>query len=645
MTFPFSGPAAGLFAGRGASACSTSSLVAVNPVPHRLAHLAGSLMAAAILCAADPAAAQATATLEPVVVTATRTPQRIDDSLADITVITRAQLGAAAGRTLPEVLSQQAGLSMDASGGPGQLSAIRIRGMETRHTVLLVDGVRLGSLTSTGVAWHNLPLDSIERIEIVRGPMSSLYGADAAGGVIQIFTRGASGGRDDRAVAHAVVGSGTHRQAVAGAGVSLTQGRVDLHLELQRERTDGFSATNERAPFGIHEADADGMVRDHAGLRWVARLAPTWRTELSSQWSDNLVAYDNAPSVDALARNVSRVTSVQLVGSLSPALHSVLRFGKSSEQFIDVRGGFGDIGSTQEQWTFENTMRLPIGTILWAYERSDQDVSPSSTVYTVERRHVTGLALGWNGRHQNLTWQTSVRRDRNSQFGSATTGTLSLAADANEVWRVGFSVGSSFVAPDFASLYFPGSENPDLKPERGAHREVHVRARVPYGHWRLAWFDNRLRDAFAFSFTDFTTQNISRTRSTGWSLSGEAEVAMLRFTAALDWTDPRNEAPDSPNFGDLLPRRAQRAAKLGADARVGALRAGAFLQARSHTVETSGARMGGHAILDLHAGWQIAPELNLTVRLNNATGRDYETAYGYNQPGREVFMTLRYEGR
>jgi vitamin B12 transporter len=603
------------------------------------------------LCAAGAAVAQAAAAsteaghrLDTVVVTATRTPLRVDDSLADVTVIRREDLQAATGRSLAEILAQQSGLSMDASGGPGQLSAVRIRGMEARHTVLLVDGVRHGSLTSTAAPWQNLPLDAIERIEIVRGPLSSLYGADAAGGVIQVFTRAAGTGESGRVLAHGVWGAGTHRQRQLGAGLRLTQDEVDLHLDLHRERTEGFSATNERAPFGVHEPDDDGMARDHAAVRWVWRMAPRWRAELASQVSDNDLAYDNAPSVGALARSISRLTSVQLVTE-QQAFRSVLRASYSGERFIDVQGGFGDIGSTQAHWTWENTVPLPMGTLLGVLERTQQDVSPSSTDYTVKRRHITGVALGWNGRFENLTWQTSVRQDRNSQFGSARTGTLSLAADANEVWRLGASVGTSFVAPDFASLYFPGSENPDLQPERGAHREVSVQARVPYGRWRLAWFDNHLRDAFAFSLATFTTQNIARTRSTGWSLGGEAEWAAWRLTAAFDWTDPRNAAPDSPDVGRLLPRRAQRSARLGADWRGGAVRAGAALQGTSHRVESSGERMAGYATLDLHAGWQVAPEWALALRLNNAADRVYETAYGYNQPGREVFLTLRYEGR
>jgi vitamin B12 transporter len=155
-------------------------------------HAACGLLLSALLCnlaSAQPAARADTATgLDPVAVTATRIPTRVEDTVADVTVIPRIDIERATGRTLTELLTRQPGIQSSSNGGPGQYSSVFIRGMDARHTLLLVDGMRLGSATVGTPSLDNLPLESIERIEIVRGPLSSVYGSDPAGGTPEEFS-------------------------------------------------------------------------------------------------------------------------------------------------------------------------------------------------------------------------------------------------------------------------------------------------------------------------------------------------------------------------------------------------------------------------------------------------------------------------
>ena len=134
-------------------------------------------------------AAGAASAQQQVIVTATRVPVPVNQLVAEVTVIDRAAIERSEGRTLVELLAQQPGLQFASNGGLGKTATLFIRGLEGRHTLLLVDGVRLGSATVGTPSLDNLPLEAVERIEIVRGPMSAVYGSGAFGGVIQVFTR------------------------------------------------------------------------------------------------------------------------------------------------------------------------------------------------------------------------------------------------------------------------------------------------------------------------------------------------------------------------------------------------------------------------------------------------------------------------
>ena len=210
---------------------------------------------------------QAQNNLSPVVVTANRVPTRVDQSLAEVTVIDRAALDRSAGRTLTELLAQQPGVQMTSNGGLGKVSSVFLRGTESRHTLLVIDGVRYGTATAGTPSWDNIPLDSIERIEIVRGPMSSLYGSDAVGGVVQIFMRKGQAGLHPTAN----ITAGSHRYGQVAGGVRFGQGDWDGSVNAQHTRTDGFSATNSRASFGFNPDD-DGFKQTSATLQLGLKL-------------------------------------------------------------------------------------------------------------------------------------------------------------------------------------------------------------------------------------------------------------------------------------------------------------------------------------------------------------------------------------
>jgi vitamin B12 transporter len=583
--------------------------------------------------------------LEAVTVTASRTPSRVGDAVAEVTVIERADIERATGRSLAELLAQQPGLQLSNNGGLGKNSSIFIRGLESRHTLLLVDGMRLGSATVGTPSFDNLPLGLIERIEIVRGPLSSVYGSDAAAGVIQVFTRRGREGLFGNASAT----SGTHRYGQYGGGLAFGQGAVDGAVQFSRTRSRGFSATNPRALFGTHNPDDDGFEQTAGSLRLGWQLGADWRIDAMALESDGETRYDDGPGADSRARLRNGVQTLQANGRITDAWRTKLSFGRSTDVYdtLATASAFTPLGATrseQRQLSWENTIATPIGTALALLERIDQDVSRPGASYTVSRRSIDAVGLGLVGEAARHAWQAAVRHDSNSQFGGQTTGSVGYGYALSPAWRLAGSYGSSFVAPSFNQLYFPGFGNPNLLPEEGRHGELSARWTSGGQSLRAAWVDNRIR---SYIPSGPVPANIPRTRIDGVVLSYEGRWRGVVAGASFEHLDPRNVTEGSPNAGKQLPRRASDALRAQVDWLLGAVTVGGTVSAFSERYEdpANRLRLAGFATLDLRADWALNREWTVGARLNNLADKAYETAYGFNQPGREAFVTLRWAQR
>ncbi|MFY7857016.1 MAG: TonB-dependent receptor domain-containing protein [Rubrivivax sp.] len=580
---------------------------------------------------------------ETVVVTATRTPQRVDQALAQVTVIDRARIEAASGRTLAELLAGESGVQSWSNGGLGKNASVSLRGLESRHTLLLIDGVRYGSATLGTPSWDNIPLDAIERIEIVRGPMSGLYGSEAVGGVIQIFTRrGQQGFHPEFAAA---LGSRGYGELAAGARFG--SGLVDGSLRLQHRRTDGFSATNPKLPSN-YNPDDDGFDQTSVNGRIGLRLGD-WRADATLLKTEGTNHYDDGAGVDTRAALRTEVMSLQLAGPVTSAWRTSVRASRSRDDFETLASAsafstLGTIGTTQTQFGWENQINTPLGTALVLAERVQQEVERPGTPFAVSERSVTGLALGINGEAGAHGWQANVRRDRNSQFGGQTTGSLGYGYELAPGLRATASFGTSFVAPSFNQLYFPGFGNPNLLPEEGRQREVGLVWRNGPVTSRVAYFDNRIR---GYISGGPLPTNIPRVKVDGISASVDAVLGAWTLAGSIDSIQPINATEGTTNFGRILPRRVQDSGRLAVDWRGGGFTLGGSLQAFGERFDNANnsTRLGGFAMLDLRAEWAFARDWVLAAKLNNAGGKTYETVFGYNQPGREGFVTVRWAPR
>jgi vitamin B12 transporter len=591
-------------------------------------------LALASVLAAFAAHAQATASLSPTVVTATRTATRADELVSEVQVIDRATIEAATARTLPELLARTAGVQMSANGGRGKQSSIFIRGSENRHTILLVDGVRLSSATAGTPSWDTIPLEMIERIEILKGPASALYGSEGVGGVVQVFLRKGRAGLHP----HAALTVGSDRHWLAAAGVQGGQGALGYAVGVQRLRERGFNATTPAVPFGNFNGDVDPFHQDALNASVSYAFNQDWTADASLLYSDGTSWYDDGPGVNASTAIRAATLQAGVKGRVTGPWQTELRVAQGNDTANTIQASFpGAFKTEQTQWTWQNTVDTPLGVVLAGLERRQQDVS-ATAAYTVSERSISSLFAGINGSAGAHSWQFNLRRDRNSQFGSENTGFAGYGFRISPAWRVHASHGTTFVAPSFNQLYFPQFGNPALQPERGKNTDVGVTWTQGAHEVKLVRFDNRIR---GFMTNTTLPTNIPRVRIDGWSLGYAGRVASnVQLRANYENLDPRNVAN-----GNRLPRRAEQQLNLAADWQAGAWKlGGSLLHVGSRFDDAANTRpLGAYTTLDVYLDRQLAPDWSVQARVNNLTDRQYETATGYNQPGRGLYMTLRWQ--
>ena len=308
------------------------------------------------------AQAQEAPQLKAVVISATRSPTRADELVSDVVVIERAEIEKSVGRTLPEILARGPGVQFSSNGGLGKVSSINIRGTESRHTILLIDGVRYGSATTGTPTWDNIPVDMIERIEILKGPASALYGSEAVGGVVQIFMR--KGVKGFHPYASVTLGSEKYRQLAAGFSGGV--GEVTYTLGLQKTREAGFSATNARVPFNNFNPDRDGFDQDALNASVAYQINSAWKVDAGLLYADSVNHFDDGLNRDSRSAGRTSVARTGVEGRLLPGWKTQLRYSQSVDSNDAIEAAFFPslFKTTQNQWTWQNDVDTPIGVAL-----------------------------------------------------------------------------------------------------------------------------------------------------------------------------------------------------------------------------------------------------------------------------------------
>jgi vitamin B12 transporter len=598
-------------------------------------------LAAALSGMAGAALAQSVPTLPDTVVTATRIATRADELVTDTVVIDRARIDRMANRTLSEILARAAGVQITANGGPGQASSVSIRGTEARHTILLIDGVRYGSATLGTPIWDNIPVEMIERIEVIKGPASALYGSDGVGGVVQVFMRkGEAGDPAFTPRASTTLGSDSYRQITGG--FSGASGAATYSLGVQRTTVNSFSATNSKEQFGNFNPDRDPFSQSAVSGSFGYRFDSGWKLDAGLLHAEGLVHFDDGPDRDSRAAVRTQTTYLGTSGPVMPGWNTQLRYGRSDDYSRNIVAAPYDMpglfNTTQNQYLWQNDVATPVGMAIAGLERLEQNVN-SDTPYTVTRRDIDSAFAGLNGDAGPHSWQLNLRHDRNSQFGGNAAWFAGYGYRITPNWRVSVSHGTSFTAPSFNQLYYPDYGNPDLKPEQGSNTDVGIAWNQGGQTVKLVGYDNRIR---GFITDQTIAQNIPHARIQGGTLSYDGQFGDLGLHASYEALNPRNEVT-----GMLLPRRAKAQITFGADYRIGAWKLGgsALHAGRRYDDEANTLVLDPYTTVDLYAEYRVAKDWSVQGRIVNVGNVQYETAYGYNQTGRAFYVTLRWQPR
>jgi vitamin B12 transporter len=599
-------------------------------------------------CAAVPARAA-----DRIVVTATREPAVLNQLASDVVAIDEAAIRSAT--TLEDLLRSHAGLQLSRNGGPGQNASVFIRGAGAGATVLLIDGVRIGSATLGQALLESLSLANIERIEVLRGPGSSLYGADAMGGVVQIFTRRGRGA--PHIALHAALGE--LGSSVADVAVGGTAGAFDLAASLADERSDGVNAVRAGDLFGLHNPDRDGFKRRSAQLGLGYTPAPGHRIGL--RWLDTRLKaqYDGAEfnpptfaadaSPDFRNRLATRVATLDYRGRISERWTTSAQLARHDDTLDSGGTVFTRYVNRRDQLTWQNALRVGTAQLVAAVERAEERAS--APVYAGDpARDNTAFVLGASAAVGAHGLQADVRHDDSSVWGGVTTGRVGWNHALPPNWRLRALAGTTFRAPSFNELAFPGYGVPTLQPERGRSIEVGLSWQDGPSDASATLYRNRVRDLIAFepdrsfcpadpSYDFGCARNVARARLQGATLAAATKQGAWALRAQLDFL----EATDSAT-GQRLPRRAAHQESVDASVDLGAWNLGATLLAVGARPDL-GKRLAAYQTVDLRAHWRVAPSWRVEVKLLNATDRDIEPARDYAAPGRQAWVGLRYDSR
>lgn len=594
-----------------------------------------------------------------VVVTGSREPLNIARLAADVVVIGADTIRASTADSVADLLRREAGVQLSRNGGPGQSTGIFVRGAGSQQSVVLVDGVRIGSATLGSAALEALALSQVDRIEVLRGPGSSLYGADAVGGVVQIFTRAGSVGMTAPQWQGALAVGG-YGSSEASAGLRGGSTRWDYAASAASERSDGVSALRAGDRFGNHNPDRDGYRLDSAQLQVGLRPAAGQRvglnlvrTRLNSQYdaSEYLApsfSQNNRP--DFRTRLATEVASLDWRGEFGADWVASARGSRSVD---DARSG----GSVTSR--FRTTRQLlgaqlvwrngPLGQWVAALEQNEDRASSTSFRADVERRN-TALVLEFTGQRGPWAWQADMRRDDPSDFDGVATGRVGGAYTLAPGLKLRALAGTTFRAPSFNDLYFPNYGITALQPERGRSVEAGVNWRNGGSEASATLYRNLVDDLIGYQsdrrfcppapgFNFGCAGNISRASLQGATLAGSHTLGAWTWKAQFDALRARDRDTGAP-----LPRRADRQGSLGVDWTAGAWSAGASLLHLGARPD-GGKTLASQTTADVQARWRWTPDWTVQAKLLNASNEFVEPVRDYRGLGRQAWLVLRYEPR
>ncbi|WP_124381582.1 TonB-dependent siderophore receptor [Ralstonia sp. SET104] len=588
-------------------------------------------------------ASTAVGELNPTVVTASRSEQPLSDALPHTTVISRADIERSQAPDAVTLLRREAGIEIAQNGGPGTSSSLFMRGASSSQTLVLIDGVRVSSATLGTTQIDQLMADQIDHIEVVRGNVSALYGSDAIGGVVQIFTRS---GQGHAPLANAEIGYGARNTKRAQAGISGSlgeRGDTSFAVSVSEFKTDGFSAINPQQAKNANPND-NPYTNKSVSAQLSHRFSADWQAGLTyfQTWGD--VSYDSgfgSPTDINIAHNQVRSMSAYVDGKVTQDWKTRVTLSQGDDKNLNFLNGAqngrfntrNQQASWQNNWAFMPDQLLKVG-----LEHSQ--ITIDSDAYDAPTRRIDSGYIGYEGKFGPHQLQLNLRRDRYSDFGGANSYYAGYGFAFNPQWKAVASVSNAFRAPSFNELYYPFFGSPTLQPEKARSVEGGVEYSSTIGLVRVTAFEtdySNLITAVCDASFNCAAANVNRARVNGVETSYRGSIYGVDLRASFTMQNPQDLSANQ-----LLSRRARHFGSVSAYKTFGPFSAGVEWNAAGDRQDST-KTLGGYGLLNLVGRYQITPDWALSARVENVTNKNYQLIYPYNTASRGVFFTLSWQ--
>ena len=585
---------------------------------HKIQLSLGALLlgTSSLLQAADDA-------LGPIIVTATRTAQTADETLASVTVITRQDIQDSHSDTVMQLLqSRSVGLDVSRNGGPGATTNIFLRGTEGDHVLVLVDGVRVASVTSGSFNWASLSPEQIERIEIVRGPNSTLYGSEAIGGVIQIFTRKGKG-------PHAALTAGSYGTRKASVGTGGELGKGSYHINVQHQQDEGFSTTNPR--YYAYESDHDSYRNSSVTTGFALPLGTSTNLGLDLFHSASRSEYDNSVP-DAYADSRNSGANLTLDWQASDFWQQHFSLNASQDRYESHDSWPADITTRRRGFTWQNDVQVNDASLFTAGYEHQVDKGEIKGSYDEKLDNNAGyLQYQWSGERYDLL--LGARSDHHSEYGRNNTGRLTVGSRLGG-GRIYAGIANAFKAPTFNELYYPYYGNPAIEPEKSTTAELGYRI----GGLQASLYRTRITNLIQSDPLTWQAVNVGKALIKGLELSYAHPLGEWQLDSGLTLQSAKDEAS-----GDRLLRRAEKKLFFTARGPINdRTRVGIETSYTGPRMDYGNVELNAYTLLNLTADYRLAKQWSLGGRIENLLDEDYQLADGYNTPGASAYLTVSY---
>ncbi len=570
------------------------------------------------------------------VVTATRTETATNQLSAATTVYTRKDIEKYQVNTLPELLKRTTGIDMTQNGGPGKTTSVFMRGTNSDHVLVLIDGIKVGSVTLGTTPFQYLPIDQIERVEIIRGPQSSLYGSEAIGGVIQIFTR--KGKQTEKPSITLDAGGGSYNTLKTAGSISGKWNDSWYSLSASHINTQGFDARQPTTGFfGVNQPDHDGYYNTGLNARIGHHFENSAEIEAFYTRAEGRTEFDG--SFQNKTEFVNQVVGLTGSINLTQNWRSLLRLGQSrddNDNFAPSGGFASRFGSTRWNASWLNEFKLNDQHKITLGSDYRLDQVDSSTNYAQKSRYDVGV---FGELHSQLFDRhfinASVRWDKNEAFGDYVTGSFGWRFN----WDYGLSMfasyGNAFKAPTFNQLYYPGYGNPKLKAEDSQTVEVGFAGTHDGFNWEIRGYHTDINNLIA----GFPIKNVNKAQIIG--LETEIGVDLFGWHNQLGFQFLN---PEDRTSNRRLARRAQKILTYDLSRSFEGFDIGSTVMARgdSYNDAANTQKVAGFVTVDLRAAYHFNKNWTIRANLKNLLDKQYQLVKTYNTADRNFFVSIHY---